>query len=257
MEAAGLGLSALAEVRALAHSLKDRWRSYKDGPARFAVVDGIVSRLLSVADRIASVTKAHPKALPEELSEMFNGMVDDVHQDIVRSRNIVDMYCSKAFGEGNRRRGIARAVTRMFMRLFKAKMLAGVMNDVEREAMKADNKLQHLLGQLCTVLAVHRAEQNLRNVIMQPSTPFEVHSVMQQNEMELPGTAFGVRKARLVSTLSTMLLYCLGFAMRRNKFGIAMGRRIPVGVLPPPNSTQNFLGKLLPTPAGVQEIAWN
>lgn len=147
MEAVGLGLTILAELRVIVKSIQDRRSCAKEGPALFAIVDSPLTRLRGTTDKIADIVRANPGALLQDhLSCTFGDTLSDANDTLALAENSFDKYSSKEFIE-NSSRGCPHLVNEG-SRLFQAKSLTAIMNEIQKETSGAENKLQHLLTQL-------------------------------------------------------------------------------------------------------------
>lgn len=151
MEAAGLSLAFVAEVRSLACSMKKTWTRYRAGPAQFATVNENVTALLSAVDTIDRVAHQNPNAFPKGTVEMFETTFKEVGGKVKRSSDNIEAYCVKAFG-GNSGRGTVRRTMRRGRRFAKARSLEATMCKIERDTEMAKNTLLHLQTQLVLVV---------------------------------------------------------------------------------------------------------
>lgn len=184
MEEAGLGLAVLAEVRTMVSSMKERWKCYKDGPARFATVDERVTELLNTADKISDISKSNPEAFSKDIVDLFRNGLKDARNTVKRSEETMDVYCSNAFTSRSSD-GAFRTAMLKGKRMVNAKSLAVTMGEIEKNIKHVDNLLQHLLTQLVVVL--HSVPVN--RCIHEQSSPTESY----RPEFNAPGLAMQVR----------------------------------------------------------------
>lgn len=185
----GVGLAILAEVRTLAVNVKERWACYKDGPRRFATVDDNVVALLAVLGKIVGVTSANPDALRRETSGLFRDTVFEARDSVNRSSEMLDMYCSRAYGGSSS--GGAAQIAKKVLRVFKEKSLVATLKEIEKETVEVKNTLQHLLTQLVVVLKTDTAENSVRKAIkdqLAASVEEGVRSMIQ--DLQCPSELF-------------------------------------------------------------------
>lgn len=86
-EGIGLDLAILAELRVIVKSIQERRSCYKEGPELFANVDGTLTRVRGVADKIADVVRANPGALLQDHLSTFGDTLSDVKDTLVLAEN--------------------------------------------------------------------------------------------------------------------------------------------------------------------------
>lgn len=140
-----LSLTAgLAAVRAAAFRMKDRWKSDRDGPQRFADVDKLEANLLNLVEALDFCLKAHFETSPLETAPNFLTTARDVEGDLVIAADMTDAYCDEAFGESSSGDW--------------TQPLAEMMTDIAGKTSNAYFKLQQLFGRLCPAM---RTEEDL------------------------------------------------------------------------------------------------
>lgn len=164
MEAAGLGatglaLSILAHLQKQVASVRTRWKEFRAGKERFDAVQGILTQLIGVNDKIEETRKADPDAIPKEIVGMVDATLQDAKTALEKSLQTLEEHCFVPFEERTASQGRRRQESyfkefkQLFKRVARANALAEHLGKVEQESAMVQNALQHLETRLLAVVS--------------------------------------------------------------------------------------------------------
>lgn len=174
MEAAGLGLAVLVELRTIAKSMKDRFACYKEIPSLFAKADNNLIRVAELADKISAILEGSIHALPKDVVDVFLNTLGAVKKSLTRANSTLTAYYSYKCTEGGVNcNGIMRTAASKGKLFLKGKGMARIMEEVEKETLNAESTLHHQLSQLSIALKTDEIEVKLKRTILESRSPSE------------------------------------------------------------------------------------
>lgn len=153
MEAVGLGLAVLAEVRTTLKSLQDRISCFKEKEALVAEADTALSWFKDLSDNITRVLTAKPKGIPKDFLSVFKTTLDNVKASLatanIKLGKVFSQVPSKKTSGSSR---VARAGVKKVQQFAKAKSITKGLRNILAAANLADGTLQLLFTEICNAV---------------------------------------------------------------------------------------------------------
>lgn len=100
MDAAGVGFAVVAEARTIATSITNRVNNFRRAPQEFKAVSESLTRLKLNIDEVEKLTRNFPRAIPPEVTVLFNsalnsvcGSLRDANENVGEGR--LQSFCGK------------------------------------------------------------------------------------------------------------------------------------------------------------------
>ncbi len=143
MEVVGFGVGVVAEARTVAQSIVRRVEIFRQGRKSFKAVSDSLSHLMCNIAEVDRLTKEFPRALPEDVSALFDSTLNRVRDELNDVDAAVEKNFSKPFAGSSS--SFLGALKSKGYRVFRANALTSKMNVVERRIKEVSNELLQLI----------------------------------------------------------------------------------------------------------------
>ncbi len=159
MEAAGIGLAVVAEVRTLVNSVLVRITAYRRGPDAFRILTKSLNDLAENGEEVNRLIRKFPHALPNDASVLFNRYFAQVRASLQGMNDIMENNFSRTFTGGNI--GLLGNLMCKIYRTVRAKKISETMNVLEIQIKETSSQLLQLTVMLTTALNIREQEERI------------------------------------------------------------------------------------------------